>query len=131
MSRNKKIIVFQIILPLILGILIYALFRRQPPFGQYLPWDSPAFDISFLPNFLYIFIVYWLPGMLWTFAFISALNMKLKRALTSAFIVMSVVIVYEYLQYRGIINGVGDVEDIFHSLCAVMIYILFFRRDRR
>jgi len=48
--------------------------------------------------------------------------------LVSSIIVISIVIIYEYLQYENIINGTGDVGDIFYSLCSVIIYIIFFRR---
>jgi len=128
MMKNTKVITFQVILPLIIGIFIYATLREQPPFKQYIPWLTPVFDVSFLPRFFKIFLVFRLPDMLWTFSFISALNLRLKNTLQSAFIVTSIFIIYEYFQYEGIFAGTGDVGDIFYSLCAVIIYILLFWR---
>ena len=129
-SQRSRVIIFQVVLPLVIGTLVYALLRRQPPFAQHLPWDNPVFDVSFLPRFLYIFVVYRLPGLTWAFAFIRALDMKLKRPIVSAFIVIAVNTVYEYFQYRGIFTGTGDVGDVFYALCAVIIYILIWGRDK-
>ncbi|MCL2546541.1 MAG: hypothetical protein FWE06_05015 [Oscillospiraceae bacterium] len=131
MSRRKsKTLLLQVILPIILGILIYALLRTRPPFGQYLPWRTPAFSLAFLPRFLRVFIIYRLSNMLWTFAFVAALNLKIKKATTSAFIVMTVIIVFEYCQYVGILSGTSGVTDIFYALLAVLIYTMFFGKKR-
>jgi hypothetical protein len=124
MSKKTKIILYQIV-PLLIGILIYALFRHQPPFERYLPWDNPIFDIGFLPRFLLDFILYNLSDALWAFAFVGALDMCIKKPLKSAAIVMIAVIVFEYCQLIGIIKGTGDVGDIFFSMCAVVIYTIF------
>jgi len=123
MSNKVRIIVF-VILPLVIGFLIYALLREQPPFKHLLPWITPVIDIStLLPRFLYVFVLYRLPDMLWAFSFLTALDIRLKNPMFSSFIVISLFILYEYLQYEGIIRGTGDVGDIFFTLCAVLIYI--------
>jgi len=127
MSKQLKVIIFQVILPLLIGVFIYATLREQPPFKHFIPWSLPVFNISFLPRFLFVFVVYRMPDMLWTFSFVSILNYYQRNLLLSSLIVISVVIIYEYFQYEGIINGTGDVGDIFYSLCSVIIYIIFFR----
>jgi len=127
MSKQLKTIIFQAILPLLVGVFIYATLREQPPFEQFIPWNTPVFEINFLPRFLFVFIVYRMPDMLWTFSFVSVLNFYQKNTLRSSLIVISIVIIYEYFQYEGIINGTGDVGDVFYSLCSVIIYIIFFR----
>ena len=124
----KQKILFQVIIPLLAGFLIYAFFYPSPPFGGYLPWDNPLLDVSFLPRPLYVIFIFNLPGALWTFSFISALDMVLRDSLKSVIIVMSVIITFEYCQQIDIINGTGDVGDVLASMCSVIIYILFFRR---
>jgi len=130
-SYKCKNIALQVVLPLIIGILIYATLRDQPPFKKFIPWDVPIYDISSLPRFLFIFIVYRLPDMLWTFAFISAINMHLKKTLLSAFIVLSVLVFFEYCQYEGLLSGTGDVGDIFYSLCSIIIYLLLYEEEEK
>jgi hypothetical protein len=129
--RNTKTILCQITLPLFLGILVYALLRKEPPFGYFLPWRKPIFDVSYFPHAIYAFVVYRLPDMLWTFSFISALDMQLKKASLSAVIVTTIFILYEYCQHTNVLNGTGDFGDVFFSLCSVIAYILFFRRERK
>jgi hypothetical protein len=79
---NTKIkVVLQIIAPLNIGVLVYMLFRLQPPFGIFLPWNKPLIDISFLPNPLYLLVVHVAPNALWTFicAAISHLGILLNQ----------------------------------------------------
>ena len=130
MSKRIKLIVLQVALPLVVGLMIYTTLRAQPPFSQFIPWDTPVFMLNFLPRFLYVFIVFRLPGMLWTFSFISATDAILKNSLLSASIVLSIFISYEYLQYEGVIRGTGDVGDIFYSLITVILYIIIFGGKR-
>jgi hypothetical protein len=124
MSTKIKV-VLQIIAPLIIGMLVYMLFRLQPPFGIFLPWNKPLIDISFLPNPLYLLVVHVAPNALWTFAFVGALNMQMGNLAVSAIVVMSVVAVFEYCQHAKIISGTGDFIDVVVSLFTVAIYTTF------
>jgi len=129
MSKKVKITVF-VVFPLLFGVLIYALLRDQPPFRHLIPWSTPAIDISSLPRFIRVFIVYRLPDMLWAFSFITALDMRLNNSILSSLIVLSMFITYEYMQYESIVRGTGDVGDIFFVLNTIIIYILTLGRKK-
>ena len=130
MSKRTNVIIFQVALPLLIGVAIYATLRAQPPFSPSIPWETPVFTLSSLPRFLYIFLVFQLPGMLWTFSFLSALNICVKNSLLASMIVLSIIIAYEYLQYLGLLSGTGDIGDIFCSMCAIILYLIVFGGKR-
>jgi len=126
-----KIIIFRIISPLLIGVFVYAVIKENPPFNQYIPWGNPLIDISFLPKFLYDIIMRNLIDALWAFSFVNALDIFIRKPFISASVVLLLTILFEACQYFAIINGTGDIWDVFYSLCALIIYLLFFKGVRK
>jgi hypothetical protein len=95
----KKYIVYNIFIPLLLGVLIY-----------YLPYYFLVYD--FITNFL--------PDGLWAYAFTSTILLIWNREINIFWLIVLGLcfVFFEILQFAHVLKGIGDVLDI-------IIYFLF------
>jgi hypothetical protein len=123
MNQQKSIIAFQIILPMIIGCIIYALFRDVnliDPEKKIFPIIKSQYN-SFITNCLSDGL--WLYSLNATFLVIWKNN---SREMVSKWIVASLVlsVLLEYLQYYNIINGTFDVYDIYIYIASVLLFFI-------
>ncbi len=131
MLRKSRIMymLIYIFLPLLLGVLIYILFRKPIPiFKSILFWNRALIRINFLPIALSDFIQYYLSDMFWTFSFSSMLYLLFPRLKVVSIFVIAYVAVFEFLQGIHVITGTGDIFDLIFSACSVLILNIILRR---
>jgi len=121
---------FFISVPLLLGLLVYVLFRPPLPIARkylaFLHWNNVLIELSFLPVFLSAFIKFHLADILWALSFFAAVFAIKRSFLFSFIVVMCVDILYELAQFTGVVTGTGDWLDVFFVLCSLTI--IFFIR---
>ncbi len=99
MVKNKIYIIINVILPILLGVLIYI---------------GDKFHL--LPNYISNYI----PDGLWAYSFTATILIIWNREINIFwFIILGLCfVIFEILQYAQILNGTGDILD-------VIIYFLF------
>jgi hypothetical protein len=104
-------------LPIFFGILIYTL----RPYALKICFNST--------NLLLVkkFILYNLPDSLWAISFFCVLNVYIKRIIISFTIVITCTIVFELLQHLMVINGTGDLWDIFFSIMFLVPFFIIYK----
>jgi hypothetical protein len=105
-SHIKSDLTLNIFLPLILGGLIYLLADNFVT----IPW-----------------IHYYIPDGLWAYAFASAILIIWQRKLNLLWLLLMLIVnvFFEWMQFKAIIPGTGDLADIFIYLLFFMIALLF------
>lgn len=108
-----------IIAPLLLGIILYGLFRGIP----FLKW-SPLF----LPSKRFSFFIYNLPDALWLYALISSLRAIWGEKLFSSgrfwfSFTLILSIGSEIAQYFRLIPGTFDIRDIIIYLATFLLFV--------
>jgi hypothetical protein len=114
------------LLPLFIGIFIYAAWRGIPFID---------FNHSFFPLFknkTNSIILYNLPDFLWFYAFLSAFKLIWKDENGGLyffwlFISIIVCLASELLQKKGLINGTFDMKDILAYFMAILFFIFNFK----
>jgi hypothetical protein len=124
MLKKEQIVFFQSILPLFLGILIYAFWRP-------IPFIDPA-QITFplncniqVPNW----VKYNLPDGLWMYALLSSLFFLWRQHFSRQCIVWLVLAVcmsflLEILQEFDIIQGTYDLKDLITYILSTIIFFI-------
>jgi len=113
-----------VLLPLIVGIFIYFLFRGVPFLGLH-----SVLNIS-KNNILIVFLLFNLPDGLWLYAFLSVINQiwgESKKGLFWLITVFILTISSEFLQRLHIIPGTFDWLDIITYSLTFLIFNLFHR----
>ncbi|MCL2634135.1 MAG: hypothetical protein FWD34_06430 [Oscillospiraceae bacterium] len=117
---------------LLLGVMIYVLFR--PP----LSWfpiignlDNAIIDLSQLPIFLSDFIKYHLSDILWALALAETVYIIKNNIYFAFFTALILTILFEIMQYIGIVSGTGDVLDVVFVACSLSIYFIIKKRKHR
>lgn len=125
-SPNYIKILLHILLPVMSGIMIYALWRGIPMI------DSsreilPVLSAKYAPDW----IIYNLPDGLWCYAFLSAIFLIWKAPSASHFLwlglAIGVALLSEVLQAYNFIHGTFDWNDLIAYTVAVAIFCLNFR----
>lgn len=134
--RNKRaVIVFALIyavLPLALGVAIYALFRQPVSIlTQLFGIREQVIDVSFLPDLVEIFLKYHLPDMLFAFAFAGALRLVFESTAGVCIFVCFYVAFFETLQFFSVIPGTGDLWDVVFSILAVTVFAALSGRGKK
>ena len=123
---NKKFLIFirRILLPLVLGVLIYSLFR-PPLFWVYgiFGWESEIISLSAFPLVLSEFILYHLTDVLWALSFVETIYFISKNKYLAVTIVAIFTILFESGQYFDCIRGTGDICDILCVFVMLAIYL--------
>ena len=135
MSKRKLNIILGI-LALILGFLLYVLFREN----VYIAKCFDNFEIvvqirrCLLP-YTSGFLKYYLPDFLWGFSLCCGLqaiyNPGIKGTIVCGCAAFFCGGIWEWLQYRTVVNGTGDVLDImFYFLACISNIIVNLRREK-
>lgn len=120
---------------LFIGFLIYSIFRENTYIFEManttVPLEKLKGALGFLDN---EFIKFYLPDYLWALSLSSYLNVifnyKKKYTFLCTLIVFIFGAAYEFMQYIGVINGTGDVVDIFlYLLAGITVNIINFKRS--
>ena len=115
------------ILPMLVSMLIYLLFRTEDTIINRLTSNFFSGD-SFLHNFnVADWVIYNLPGALWLFAFLSIFVVKKEKGIFYCLIPLSVALLIEFLQYLSITDGTYDVIDVLFYLAAWSLFMLRWR----
>ena len=122
MNQHKSLIAFQIIFPMLIGCIIYGLFRDVnliDPEKKFFPIIQSSYS-NLITNCLSDGL--WLYSLNATFLLIW----KNNSTMLSKWIVTSLAlsILLEYLQFYDIINGTFDVYDIFIYIASVLIFFI-------
>ena len=123
MNQNLKIILFQILTPITIGILLYAFFREIPlldPLNKTFPLiekKQNKWIENSLPDGLWLyslnasFLLIWKP--------IEKLNLIIWTSI--AFLLS---ISFEFLQYYEFIDGTFDIIDLFFYTISLISFIV-------
>lgn len=121
---NKKLfphILCNIILPLIIGLVIYLSVNKNTYISDYIKFP---FTVNLI-GITGIFVKCWLCDMLWSYALTQALYIALfsfpNRILFSAIISFVMGCILELLQLFSLVSGTFDILDILFELIAIVI----------
>jgi hypothetical protein len=124
----KKSILF-IFSALLIGSSVYLLFR--PPF-TWLPeiggWNKAVVDLSRLPTPVSDFILYHLSDVMWALALAETVYVVKKNLYLGVFTALGLTILFEVMQYSGIVRGTGDIWDVIFVAISLSIYYLIKKR---
>ncbi len=143
--KNKKIKIYliNIIIPLIIGLLIYLLLRENTYLSGYIrKYDKFNIIIAlrnimtFPDNIFIYYIKYNFIDSLWSYSLVWSVFISLKRKTKLSLLItclFSVVfgITIEIFQFLQIIKGTFDFIDIASYLFAIVFAFLFIKRTER
>lgn len=134
MKRVKIITILNIILPIILGGLIYYLYSPEVWFVKIID-NIIGVKIHLNANrgsFIWDFIRFYLLDMLWAYALVFALFFTMDnntaRLLVIFLLTLSFSCMMEILQLISIVNGTFDIMDIVVMLFAEIIAVFVIKR---
>ena len=124
-------VVFNIIIPLFIGFIIYCAVNKNTYISGII--NTPiSIDVK---GVFGLFIKCWLCDMLWSYAFVFALSYALSAfrhaVLLAAIISFCIGVVLELLQLFGLITGTFDILDITFELAAVLTAVGIKKRRER
>lgn len=131
----KKFCTLNALLSVLIGAVIYYLFRPNTLFLTWLHINSLSPDISYKDD---IGILNHLPDFLWSYSLSFALYRQhfpsIRKAAFLSFITIVFGGVWEILQFSSYVSGTCDIFDIVAygvgSITALCIYYLFKRRKQ-
>ena len=122
--RSKKSILF-ILITLTAGVLIYVFLR--PP----LYWSSTLIvlnheivDITWLPPYISMFILYHFADILWALAFAETVYVINGNHMLGIIVAFISTVLFETMQYFDILPGTGDIWDVFFVAISLFIYLV-------
>lgn len=132
----KKFCILNIILPLVIGTIVYLYLKPSAPISQliyYLLHISPPV-LNIKPTGIHRFIQYYLCDILWSYSLTFALSLYLgkDRLLLAYAIAASFSTLVEVLQLLPQVLGSFDIFDIIVQLiaCTISIHIITFHERR-
>lgn len=134
MGLNKhliRIIFLHIILPILIGISIYAFFRGIPLIDRHNNL-FPLINSVSVPNWL----KYNLPDGLWFYAFLFSIFLIWKEKLSIHFVFWLLLVIImacfsEILQAYNLIPGTFDWYDLLAYFIAISVFLLNFKLTRK
>jgi hypothetical protein len=131
---NLLLINYLVILPLIFGIFIYIAFRDTNIYLYYIFKNETLKHIdifNWISSFnINSFIIYSLPDGLWVFLstniFLIIWNGDIVRHLFWVLLPLTIGILYEYMQYTGILSGTFDFYDIIIMFISAIVSLSFY-----
>lgn len=122
----KKVALRRAASALLLGFLLYGLFRKGTLLHYWFPFLAAGAlaDVSFIGD---TFFRYYAPDFLWGYALTMMLYVvfsPLKQGMLAVapfWIGFGVGTVYELLQFVSVFPGTGDIWDVFFYLCAALV----------
>lgn len=130
-SNTMRIIIINIILPLIIGIIIYILYSPDVIGVKWLSTyiNLPIFYCSALnSNIVFKIIRNYVLDMLWAYSLSCTLILLTSNIFLSFVLSGGFAVLIEYCQYFGIFEGTFDYLDIACELIAIFITKLTTRR---
>ena len=131
MKSVKIMYVFNIVVPLLAGVLLYLFLRDDTYIHTFFPWFAEFKGEKVYSN---CFLRFYLPDWLWAYSLTFALTLVYDK---NGKLLVSILsgILFEVLQALRIINGTFDYLDITMYISAslsaeVIIYIIKRRRYR-
>ncbi len=133
MIKNYRKILFyllNIVVPLVLGVFVYGIFREDILIVDYL---SRYIDLSFLRidisnDGIRYFVRYYLADFLWAYSLTFAVNMVIgiepKDLIKTFFLCLIVVLCIEGAQLSDITNGTADIFDVLVEFLAIILAII-------
>lgn len=123
----RKFVCINIVVPFIVGLFIYVLFKTPLPiFRFFTDRTNPLLSLNGFPDVIKYCITNHFADMLWVYSLSASLYLVTSKALFSGGVAITAVIIFEALQGFDFVAGTGDVFDIIFSLCSVTIFILFY-----
>lgn len=126
MLKKRVILTLLAIFSLITGLLIYLFLRKDTYLHGYFSAELCNYVyVNVKSNILTNFIRYYLPDFLWAFAFgaaLTAVSYSHNRIVIILFSAVSFLIgvLFEFVQYFGIVNGTFDYFDILMYAVAAL-----------
>ncbi|MBP3696375.1 MAG: hypothetical protein J6J45_02435 [Clostridia bacterium] len=126
MLKKRVILTLLAIFSLITGLLIYLFLRKDTYLHGYFSAELCNYVyVNVKSNILTDFIRYYLPDFLWAFAFgaaLTAVSYSHNRIVIILFSAVSFLIgvLFEFVQYFGIVNGTFDYFDILMYAVAAL-----------
>ena len=120
--RKKKSIMY-ILVALLIGVLIYVLFR--PPLQRSVAFqyrNHAIVDLTWLPTPISIFVLYHLADILWALAFAETVYVIKGSHTLGALIALVSTALFETMQYFGVFAGTGDIWDVIFVAISLFGY---------
>lgn len=131
---------FNIIVPLILGTIIYILFRTESTYIftflkliriDNLVKNNIRQNFYILNNKTLYFIIFNMPNLLWTYALTSLLNIIWIKKSLSYYLILSILFVFiiifpELLQKINFFPGQFDLMDLIASIIGFILSVILF-----
>ena len=129
--RKKIKSIFIILTLLLIGLLIYVLFRAPLSWLAVLNSTNQAIiDLSWLPTPLATFILNHLTGVVWALALAETVYVIKDNYLLGTFIAFASTVLFESMQYFNFIPGTGDIWDVIFVTISLIGYLLIKKRGR-
>ena len=130
---NKKSYTIHAILSLVVGALIYFLFRPHTLFLSWLVINAPLAHLSFPTDMV---VRYYLPDALWSYALCFSLYRlhlpSVRKAIFFSLGAIAFGCLWEGLQYFDYVPGTGDCLDcVAYGVGSVMALCIYFFIKRR
>ena len=129
--KKKIILCFGCVLSILLGTFIYVIFRGDTYISKII---SSVIEFKWITNtfscFDNVFVKYYLPDFLWGFSLCCAIQLILNPKNKKSMICCSMVaflcgLVYEIIQWVGIVGGTGDIIDVlFYFLSSLTVSLI-------
>lgn len=135
MRRRKKYVLLGVV-SLVLGAMIYIVFRENSYIGITFNSISMIQEIRrVLDGFSCGFLKFYLPDFLWGFSLCCNLLAVYIPKRNGCIICVGIAFlcgcVWEWMQYKGIVSGTGDINDVLmYLLASVACTIINIRSER-
>ena len=140
-NKNNKIFIVNVIIPLIIGGIIYVLFRNKNLIiFDWLNYLGLQEYVNYLRNYFIfpkkipIWFKYSLPDFLWVYSLTSSMLLIWGKEIGKNkyfwfFLPLIIALISEFLQYFNLINGTFDFTDIlFYLFSAFLSFLFLFKR---
>lgn len=127
MLKKRVALTLIAIFSLFIGLIIYLVFRQDTYLHRYFSAEFYSYVyLNVERNWITDFIRYYLPDFLWAFAFgaaLTAVSYSHNRLVLILFSAVSFLIgvLFEFMQFFGIINGTFDYFDILMYAVAALL----------
>ena len=121
--------IFFIATALFIGSSVYILFRTPLSwFPDISGWDRAIINLSGVSPQLSAFIKFHLSDVMWALAFAETVYIIKNSLWLGVIVALVATILYEAMQYFGVIRGTGDIWDIFFVAISLAIYFILRKR---
>ena len=123
-------VIVPIALPLLIGLMIYAIFRPNSFIaGECYLFIPKIFNSTQILKYEYV--SYYIPDFMWAFSICSSLIIIWRRSVKQVNLLIaafSISCTFEFLQYFGFIKGYFDYYDLIMYLMGCVFCVLLFNK---